>query len=107
MRVEKSIRTNKATMTPISVILWGNGFRAWGVKPNGNQEEIAYGWWNGCEWCGDYEEKIQEIIENEGTLEACRFAMEHLNYCDEGYLCDECSKDHDAERNDEELDLPF
>ena len=46
------------------------------------------GWWNGCSNCGAYQDQINDI---EDVIEACEFALEHLEWSSsDGFLCDEC-----------------
>lgn len=86
------------------VKLWEDGYEIYGLTREGYEARIRYGWWKGCAGCGAFEEEIKEILEFEGSLEACRFAMEHLIDGDQGFLCDWCRKDGDAECHDEATD---
>lgn len=63
------------------------------VRDNDGQDgQLNYGWWKGCSVCEKLKDEIKDIQQENGTIEACRYALNHL-YDDreDGFLCRDCA----------------
>ena len=66
--------------------IWEDGNEIYFRDNMGNVGQVYYGWEKGCQDCADYEDEITDIMQEEGVLAACRFALEHLT----SGLCKKC-----------------
>ena len=79
--------------------IWEDGDEIYVRYENGDVGQVNYGWWNGCQSCGESQDEINEILNEQGAVEAVRFYFKNLPYG----LCPDCLKGEMPEKFDQWL----